>query len=172
MSREELLAARIRQLEQRPKDVGQAAEKLQVARTRNKARFDRTHRLRPRKIEEGDWVLAYDSSLDNHHRATRKFASRWFLPYVVQSANDNGTYHLAELDGTRMVIPVAGKRIKAFKKRHDCEPDLVDMDSDGEQSETEDEPMGEEPEPGPVFSNQNSILAHTGGCAVRWGRMS
>ena len=89
-------------------------------------------------------MLVYDSSLDNQHRATRKFARRWFGPYVVQSANDNGTYHLAELDGMRMAIPVAGKRIKAFKKRHDDEPDPVDLDNNDEQSETEDEPMGEE----------------------------
>ena len=164
------MAARIRQLERRPEDVERAAEKLWMARIRNKARFDRTHRLRPKKIEEGDWVLVYDSSLDNQHRATRKFARRWFGPYTVIGANDNGMYHLAELDGTRMAIPVAGKRIKAFKKRHDGEPDLGS--SDDRQSETEEEPMGEEPEPGPVFSNQDPILAHTGGCAVRWGRMS
>ena len=87
-----------------------------MARMRNKARFDRTHRLKPRKIEEGDWVLVYDNNLDNQHRATQKFARRWFGPYVVTSANDNGTYHLAELDNTRMGIPVAGKRVKAFKK--------------------------------------------------------
>ena len=89
-------------------------------------------------------MLVYDSSLDNQHRATRKFARRWFGPYVVQSANDNGTYHLAELDGTRMAIPVVGKRIKAFKKRHDDEPDLGGLDSNDEQSETEDELKGEE----------------------------
>ena len=89
-------------------------------------------------------MLVYDNSLDNQHRATRKFARRWFGPYAVQSANDNGTYHLAELDGTRMAIPVAGKRIKAFKKRNDDEPDLGGLDSNDEQSETEDEPMGEE----------------------------
>ena len=63
---------------------------------------------------------------------------------MVQSANDNGTYHLAELDGTRMAIPVAGKRIKAFKKRHDGEPDPVFLDNSDERSETEDEPTGEE----------------------------
>ena len=115
-------------------------------------------------------MLVYDNSLDNQHRATRKFARRWFGPYVVQSANDNGMYHLAELDGTRMAIPVAGKRIKAFKKSHDGEPDLGD--SDDEHPESVDEPMGEEPKLGPVFSNQNPILAHTGGCVVRWGRIS
>ena len=42
---------------------------------------------------------------------------------MVTIANDNATYHLAELDGTRIEIPVAGKRIKAFKKRHEVEPD-------------------------------------------------
>ena len=63
---------------------------------------------------------------------------------MVQSANDNGTYHLAKLDGTTMVIPVAGKRIKAFKKRHDDEPDPVSLDSSDERSETKEDPTGEE----------------------------
>jgi predicted NAD-dependent protein-ADP-ribosyltransferase YbiA (DUF1768 family) len=65
MSREELLAARIWQLERRTEDTEWAAERLRTARVRNKECFDRTHRLRPKKIEEGDWVLVYDSSLDN-----------------------------------------------------------------------------------------------------------
>jgi hypothetical protein len=134
MSREELLAARIRQLERRPEDVDRATEKLRTARLRNKERFDRTHRLRPKQIEEGDWVLVYDSNLDNQHKAARKFAKRWFGPYVVTSVDDNGTYHLAELDGTKIAVPVAGKRVKTFKKRHDDEPDLGiggDDDTDG-----------------------------------------
>ena len=137
------MEACIRQLELRPEDVDQVAERLRMASIRNKARFDRTHRLRPKKIEEGDWVLVYGSSFDNQHRATRKFARRWFGPYVVQSANNNRTYHLAELDGTTMAIPVAGKRIKAFKKRHDDEPEPVFLDSSDERSETEEEPTGE-----------------------------
>ena len=61
----------------------------------------------------------------------RKFARRWFGPYAVTSANDNDTFHLAELDGTRIAVPVAGKRIKAFKKRHEDEPDLESVDEDG-----------------------------------------
>jgi hypothetical protein len=109
---------------------------------KNKERFDRTHRRRPKSIEEGDWVLVYDRSLDNQHKATRKFRRRWFGPYMVTSVNDNGTYHLAELDGTRIAVPVAGKRVKAFKKRHDYEPDLGigknddnDDDTDGTDGE-------------------------------------
>ena len=86
----------------------------------------------------------YDSNLDNQHRATRKFTRRWFRPYVVTCANNNGTYHLVELNGTRMAIPVAGKRVKAFKKRHEGEPDLGSMDGEDGQSEADDEPEDEE----------------------------
>ena len=90
-------------------------EELLATRVKSKGRFDQTHRLRSKKIEEGDWVLVYENNLDNQHKAMWRFARRWFGPYVVTSANDNGTYHLVELDGTRMAVPVAGKRVKAFK---------------------------------------------------------
>ena len=86
-----IIAARIRQLERRPEDLEHARKIMEVARVKNKIRFDKTHRLRPKKIEEGDWVLVYDSSLDNQHKMTRKFARRWFGPYVMTSANHNAT---------------------------------------------------------------------------------
>ena len=130
MSREELLAARIRQLERRPEDLEKARKMMEAARLKNQIRFDKTHRLRPKKIEEGDWVLVYDSSLDNQHNTTRKFARRWFGPYLVTSANDNATYHLAELDGSRLAVPIAGKRVKIFKKRQDEDPDLDHLDDE------------------------------------------
>ena len=66
------------------------------ARKKNKGRFDRTHRLRPKKIEEGDWVLVYDNNLDNQHMSTRKFARC--------GSDDNATYHLVELDGMRIAV--------------------------------------------------------------------
>lgn len=119
LCREDLLALRIRQLERRPYDIEIAIERLREARLRNKERFDRKHRLRPRAIEEGDWVLVYDSSLDNQHSTAKKFAKRWFGPYVVKQARDNATYVLRELDGTELKIPIAGKRIKLFRKRED-----------------------------------------------------
>ena len=88
---------------------------------KNNVWFDQTHRLRPKKIEEGNWVLVYDNSLDNQHRLTQKFARWWFRSYVVMSANSNTIYHLADLDGMKIEVPVAGKRIKA--KRHEAELD-------------------------------------------------
>ena len=73
----------------------------------------------------------------------RKFVRRWFGPYVVTSANNNGTYHLAELDGTRMTVPVGVKIIKAFKKWHEDEPDLESMGSDDDWIEVDGEPKDE-----------------------------
>ena len=96
---------------------------------------------RPGSTGEGDWVLVYDSSIDNQHKVAQKFARRWFGPHTVTSANDNGTYHLAELDGTRLAVPVGGKWIKTFKKRNEDESELVSESDDadrfgpGEESE-------------------------------------
>ena len=67
-------------------------------------------------------MLVYDNNLDNQHKVVRKFARRWFRPYAVTSMNNNTTYHLVELNGKRIAVLVAGKRIKAFKKRHEDEP--------------------------------------------------
>ena len=123
---------------ERHDNVEWATTRVKEARIRNKARFDRKHWLRPRKIEEGDWVLVYDNSLDNQHRSTHQFAKRWFGPYIVISVNDNAMYHLAELDGTRMTTPVDGKQIKAFKRRNQTELDPAEGADNGS-SEEEDE---------------------------------
>ena len=83
--------------------------------------------------EEQDSVR--QNNLDNQHRTTRKFERRWFRPYVVMSANDNAAYHLAELDGSRLVIPIAGKRVKIFKKRQEEGPDLNQLDDEDSRTE-------------------------------------
>jgi hypothetical protein len=36
---------------------------------------------------------------------------------VIVATHDNATYTLRELDGTMLKIPVAGKRIKPFRRR-------------------------------------------------------
>ena len=95
----------------------QAKLKLKDARTKNKALFDQKHRLRPSAIEDGDWVLVYDSSLDSQYTALRKMVKRWFGPYTVVHVFDNATYQLCELDETQLKVPIAGKRVKLFKKR-------------------------------------------------------
>ena len=88
-------------------------------------------------------MLVYDCNLDNQHKVVRKFTRRWFGPYVVTSANDNGTYHLSELDGTRLTVPVARKWIKVFKKRHEDDPDPR-SDNDNGQSAADDNSENDE----------------------------
>ncbi|KAL3686249.1 hypothetical protein R1sor_004271 [Riccia sorocarpa] len=143
LTREELLELRIRQLEQRDEDVWTALERLKEARLSNKDRFDKRHRLRPKPVDEGDWVLVYDSSLDNQHSALKKFAKRWFGPYVVEKVYDNATYGLRELDGARLRRPIAGKRVKIFKKRNE-DMDVIDTVEDGRPFEDEDIDDGDE----------------------------
>ncbi|KAL3700954.1 hypothetical protein R1sor_018976 [Riccia sorocarpa] len=143
LTREELLELRIRQLEQREEDVRLALEKLKIARLKNKDTFDKKHRLRPRPIEEGDWVLVYDSSLDNQHSTLRKFSRRWFGPYVVLRVLDNAAYMLREFDGTPLRVPIAGKRVKIFKRR-DEEAEFADMAEDEEEDSDEEEDLEEE----------------------------
>ena len=46
------------------------------------------------------------------------------------SANDNATYHLKNLDGSRLAIPIAGKRVKIFKKRQDEGPNLDNLNNE------------------------------------------
>ena len=121
ISREELLSLRIRHLERRTEDLEVAKAPIKEARLKNKRDFDRRHRLRPSKIIQGDWVLIYDRSLENQHSAARKFAKRWFGPYVLKKVEDNATYLLAELDGTPLALSISWKRIKAFKRRDKIE---------------------------------------------------
>ena len=61
----------------------------------------------------------------------------------MTSANDNGTYHLKELYGTRIAVPVAGRRIKAFKKPHEDESDLESVDDDDDRSGADGDPEDE-----------------------------
>ena len=52
LSREELLALRIQQLERQPEDVEElVAQRLKETRLKNKIPFDKTHRIQHKKIE-------------------------------------------------------------------------------------------------------------------------
>ena len=48
----------------------------------------------------------------------------------MKSANDNATYHVAELDRSWLAIPIAGKRVNIFKRRQDKGPNLEDLNEE------------------------------------------
>ena len=144
MEREDLLAIRIRQLENRPEDIAEAARRQREVRLKNKDRFDKRHRLRNIPIEKGDWVLVFDSSLEHQHKSIRKFSHRWFGPYRVIEVRQNGTYILSEFDGTLLRIPIAGKRIKLFKQRASLVPDILQDEGSMEANSNWEEDIEEE----------------------------
>ena len=78
--------------------------------------FDQVHRLHQKKIEDGYQVIVYDSSQANQRSSMRNFARHWFGLYLVIQVNDNATYQLTKLDGTKTVVVIIGNRIKVFKK--------------------------------------------------------
>ena len=81
-------------------------------------------------------MIVYDSSLDHQHTTMRKFVKRWFGPYEVRKVFDNGTYRLCELDGIVLRLPIAGKRVKIFKKWTDNTPCVsLDKTDNEEQSD-------------------------------------
>jgi hypothetical protein len=117
MSTKEFIESRIKHFDLNLGKIKVAREKVKAARLKNKARFDKTHRLRPIPIKEQDWVLIFDNSLDMQHSALKKFAQRFHGPYVVTKVHDNTTYSVQELDGTEHRLQYAGKRVKLFKQR-------------------------------------------------------
>ena len=61
--------------------------------------------------------------------------------------NDNAMYHLVELNGTRILVPFAGKWIKAFKKQQEAELDPeIEERSDGEDEVSDEDRINDGPE--------------------------
>ena len=55
--------------------------------------------------------------VENQHKTVRKFTRRWFGPYMVIQVNDNATYHLIQLDGMTLLVSIARRIVKAYKKQ-------------------------------------------------------
>jgi hypothetical protein len=147
--REELLQRRIELFSQTSEKASLALERLRVARMRNKVEFEKKLMLRPKALEEGDWVLVSDNSLDNQHATANKFARRWKRPYVIVKIFSNAVYRLRELDGSILANLVAGKRVKFYMQR--VGQTKMFLDEVGDRSE-EEEPSNEEtPELRPLF---------------------
>lgn len=135
--REELLLRRIEHFDQTPAKVEEAIQELKKKRMANKERFDKTHRLRPKPVREGDWVLIAEGNIGQDHATVKKFAQRWRGPFVVVTIHSNSTYTVRELDGAIHRVPYAGKRVKIFKRRVDFADEDI-LDSDYEEEDLED----------------------------------
>jgi hypothetical protein len=131
VSHEELLVRRMEHFQSTPEKIAISMEKMKQAREKNKVRFDKTHRLRPIPIKEGDWVLIAEGGLENQHSTKAKFMRRWRGPFVVVVVHPKAAYTVRELDGAVHKLPYAGKRVKLFKRRLKFHlQDVDDLDDD------------------------------------------
>ena len=112
-TKEELLAARVRQLERREENLAIAARCLKANRMANKKFFDSNRCKRKQGLKVGTMVLLYNSRLDKQW--LKKLENRWMGPYTITDmAEDRGTYMLAELDGTALSGVYLGEGLKEF----------------------------------------------------------
>ena len=116
-SREDLLTARIKQLDRQSLEEALAAEALKMSRLGSKAYFDAHKQMRPlnRKIEVGDLVLVHNTRIQKSW--DKKLDDNWFGPYRVREVTESSYYRLAELDGVELRESVAGNRLKLFFAR-------------------------------------------------------
>ena len=72
-------------------------------------------KVKKKGIVKDDLVLRYNSKLDKTFQ--KKFQVRWEGPFRVVDCYANGTYQLADLDGTLHASRVNGLRLKIYNAR-------------------------------------------------------
>ena len=128
-TREDLLLARMRQLDERVLMESRAAGELERSRKGNKAYFDQHKRMRgeAQQLRVGDLVLVHQSKNLNSRSVKIKLDDRWFGPYRIREIPPDSTfYKLEELDGTHLKATFAGDRLKRFFSRSVLDEDRVE----------------------------------------------
>ncbi|MCO5614037.1 hypothetical protein L7F22_068317 [Adiantum nelumboides] len=72
-------------------------------------------KVKDKGIKKGDMVLCYNSKLDSTFQ--KKFQIKWQGPFLVLDRFPNGTYQLADLNGTLHKVRVNGYRLKKYYAR-------------------------------------------------------
>jgi hypothetical protein len=121
--REDLILARMQQLDEQTLELSQAVENLRNSRKANKAYFDQTRTLRPdndQQLRGGDLVLVHNSAKFKTGKPPRvaKLDDRWLGPYRIREVAENSTFYmLEELDGTPLATTFPGNRLRKFFTR-------------------------------------------------------
>src|SRR5437667_5503006 len=114
-SREELILARMKQLDWRKISETQAATNLKNSRRTNKDYFDQHKRLCPKtqQLRVGDLVLLINGELLLSRNRQKKINNRWHGLYRIREvAEDSTFYRLEELDGTPLTSSITGNRLR------------------------------------------------------------
>ena len=117
MSTIDLLAVRTRQLQRREADLADIRRKLAAARIQSIKQFERiyAHQIHDYDCQPGDIVLVRNKRVEME--LDRKTKPRYYGPMVVVGRGRNGTYKLAELDGSLSTNSYAASRILPYHSR-------------------------------------------------------
>jgi len=158
---EDLLLARMRQLDQRVLSETQAADNLRNSRKSNKTYFDQKKRFRgdQQQLHIGDLVLLHNTMKLKTYSSKAKLDDNWHGPYRIRKISEDSTfYRLDELDGTQLTASFAGNRLKKFFSREALDADraqlydttqlqdILEDGDDGDAYDEEEEQYGDEEE--------------------------
>ena len=122
-TRADLIAMRAKQISRRDQDIEDAVLRLQRLRDQNKEFQDAHRNLRVSPLQKDELVLLHDTRLEDDLTSKNKLRFRWTGPYRITKDFHNGSYEIAELDGTiyRQMNPdstaINGSRLKRFHYR-------------------------------------------------------
>ena len=111
---QDLLEARIKQLETRDDTLQKAHSKLMETRKNSVEYWNKRKKTRE-PLEPGELVLVYNKSLDSQWG--KMFENRWNGPYRIKNQQPGGSYVLEELDGTTLGRRFAASHVKRFHPR-------------------------------------------------------
>ena len=111
---EDLLEARVKQLENRDVVLQEAYSKQQDSRQQSVDYWNSKKKLRE-PLAKGQLVLVYNKSLDSQWG--KLFENKWNGPYRIKTQNPGGSYSLEELDGTEIIRNFASSQVKPYYSR-------------------------------------------------------
>ncbi|KAJ8580868.1 hypothetical protein M405DRAFT_752695 [Rhizopogon salebrosus TDB-379] len=117
LSTSELIAARTRQLAKRDEDLALAHDHLLKSRFASVKDFERrfANTIHDYDFKPGTLVLVLNKKLEAASNA--KCKPRYFGPMLVVSRSQNGSYRLAEVDGTLSKLKFAAFRLIPYHAR-------------------------------------------------------
>jgi hypothetical protein len=159
LSTTELIAIRTRQLQKREADLATIHDNILRSRFQSVQQFERQYEktIRDYDFKPGTLVLVRNSSIETD--LGRKSKPRYFGPMVVVRRTPNGSYRLAELDGTVSKLRFAAFRLVPYHarsrtsipvmrlvEREDLVKIYLEMDEDGAEEDTGGVDEGDGPE--------------------------
>jgi hypothetical protein len=109
---EESLSPRLHDLDKLEEDRLLSLDETYKQQLFRKLKYD--SKMKPVKLQEGDWVLVYDS---RHKKFKGKLHTRWLGPFKVRTIYENGSLDLLTIKDEPLETRINGSRVKLFNRQ-------------------------------------------------------